>query len=176
MEADEGCVHIFQQGDFTLHSGGKSFWKINCDALSNGDWATLAKVISKRCHFSGVVGIPSGGLKLAGQLQKYCQAGYPVLIVDDVLTTGNSMEEARKYYPDAIGFVVFARGKCPDWVTPLFALAKEVGWVRLAEDQNLPHNPFDARKNYEESERRNAYNEGQQDMLKEGWRKVELGK
>ena len=147
MEADEGCVHIFQQGDFTLHSGGKSFWKINCDALSNGDWATLAKVISKRCHFSGVVGIPSGGLKLAGQLQKYCQAGYPVLIVDDVLTTGNSMEEARKYYPDAIGFVVFARGKCPDWVTPLFALAKEAGYVQLESitqelqgwlDNNLP--------------------------------------
>lgn len=43
--------------------------------------------------------------------------------MDDVLTTGamTSMEEAR--HGEAIGFVLFARGQCPSWVTPLFTMA-----------------------------------------------------
>ena len=113
-------ISLFQQGDFNLHSGNRSNWKIDCDALTDKDWSTLAMMTSQLFHFSAVAGIPGGGLKLANKLQKYCRKGYPTLIVDDVLTTGKSMEETRKNYPNAIGVVVFARGECPEWITSLF--------------------------------------------------------
>jgi adenine/guanine phosphoribosyltransferase-like PRPP-binding protein len=49
-----------------------------------------------------------------------------LLIVDDVWTTGGSMEEHRAGR-DAIGAVLFARGPVADWVTPLFTL-NELAW------------------------------------------------
>ena len=93
-------------------------WKIECDDLTQMDWACLAEVISRRFLFSEVVGVPRGGLALAKALQPYCTSG-PRLIVDDVLTTGQSMEGVRRYQDD-VGVVVFARGPCPDWVYPIF--------------------------------------------------------
>ena len=43
-----------------------------------------------------------------------------MLIVDDVFTTGASMEALHT--PGDIGAVVFARGLCPSWITPLFQM------------------------------------------------------
>jgi RIO-like serine/threonine protein kinase len=80
-------------------------------------------MISERCRFKDVWGIPSGGTKLRNALSFYCQDdnSLPTLIVDDVLTTGQSMEETRHYvHGDVIGYVVFARGECPDWIKALF--------------------------------------------------------
>lgn len=114
---------LFKLGDFTLHSGEKSDFKIDCDALCEADWACLAHIISTKHKFSNVIGIPEGGLKLARALCQYSLNGEPTLIVDDVLTTGSSLEEARKQVRgESIGAVAFARGKCPAWVTPLFQL------------------------------------------------------
>ncbi|KKL20362.1 hypothetical protein LCGC14_2456230, partial [marine sediment metagenome] len=45
-----------------------------------------------------------------------------LLIVDDVLTTGASMEKQRAGRTNTIGAVIFARGDCPAWVKPLFAM------------------------------------------------------
>lgn len=123
-------MSLFKLGNFILHSGNRSSWKIDCDALTGGDWGTLAvmaqeKLLKRGLRFSYVIGIPQGGLPFAWELEKYSIPNYPVLIVDDVLTTGNSMERMRKHYPDAIGCVVFTRGKCPDWVTPLFQYWEE---------------------------------------------------
>lgn len=113
---------LFQTGNFRLHSGEEASFKIECDALSDLDWAALAKIIVTRIPpFGEVEGVPSGGLQLAAELEVYATEG-PVLIVDDVLTTGASMEEQRAGR-DAIGAVVFARNGCPDWVTPLFTMA-----------------------------------------------------
>ena len=57
-------------------------------------------------------------------LRKYTTPGGALLIVDDVLTTGTSMEKMKKKYPDDIivGIVLFARAECPKWVQPLFRL------------------------------------------------------
>ena len=55
-----------------------------------------------------------------------------ILIVDDVLTTGKSMIERRQQLIDhkikkelIKGVVLFSRGKCPKWVTPIFTLNKK---------------------------------------------------
>jgi hypothetical protein len=75
--------------------------------------------------FGSVVGVPRGGLPLAEVLQPYRARSGPLLIVDDVCSTGSSMEEVRKQYEQhaCFGAVVFARGSVvPDWITPLFRM------------------------------------------------------
>lgn len=108
---------MFVRQNFVSHSGLNLDWKIECDDLSNGDIETLAYVISKKVTFGSIYGIPRGGRRLANALQKYCTTG-PRLLVDDVLTTGGSLEAVRQ--PGDLGVVIFARGPCPDWVIPLF--------------------------------------------------------
>lgn len=114
-------MSLFQRGTFKLHSGAASDFKIDCDALTDDDIHTLALLVSKTFNFSRVIGIPRGGLRLAAALAPLHNAdSHVTLIVDDVLTTGGSME--RAYVPGAIGVVIFARGKCPAWITPIFQM------------------------------------------------------
>ena len=117
-------INLFQQGKFKLHSEQESDWKIECDALTPADWETLAKLIDKRCRFSLVYGVPSGGALLARALFKYQteDSRFPILLVDDVLTTGKSMQQGRLALGnnEVIGCVVFARCTPPDWVHALF--------------------------------------------------------
>lgn len=104
-----------------LNSGKISKWKIECDALSKEDIQTIAFMLSEKLQpFGSVIGIPTGGLKLAIAMEKYITQG-PLLIVDDVLTTGNSMEQMRKE-ANAIGAVIFARNICPKWIIPLLTI------------------------------------------------------
>ncbi len=130
-------MSLFQLGDFTLHSGAKSRWKIDCDALTDDDWKTLAAMLVERVgRFTCAVGVPRGGLKLAREIGLAFTPSVSnerFLIVDDVLTTGRSMEEMCQkltglHSRDAhaqgkvIGGVAFARGKCPEWITPIFTM------------------------------------------------------
>lgn len=104
-----------------LNSGKVSKWKIECDALSDKDIDTIAFMLSEKLPpFGSILGVPRGGLKLATAMEPYITKG-PLLIVDDVLTTGNSMERTRKE-ADAIGAVIFARNICPKWIIPLLTL------------------------------------------------------
>src|SRR5690349_2104713 len=125
-------MSLFNLGDFTLHSGVATKWKIDCDALSDDDISALAIMIFDMVGpFMSVEGIPTGGLRLAKALEPLAgrRSGLSRnihLIVDDVLTTGGSMERAKKRHsgqgpagrPGIQGVVIFARGKCPDWITP----------------------------------------------------------
>ena len=118
---------LFQTGDFTLHSGAGSNWKIDCDALTDEDWKTLAVMIVERCGpFSRVVGVPRGGMALAEAMGPYVSERGPCLVVDDVLTTGKSILEkmAEQQRNVRMGWVVFARGPCPTGVKALF----QMGW------------------------------------------------
>jgi orotate phosphoribosyltransferase len=118
-------MSLFQGGKFRLHSGDKSSFKIECAFLSDDDWQTIARIIASTVDFKWVVGIPPGGLKLAEALKFYCKAddNLQVLIVDDVLTTGKSMEKYRARIGGySVGIVLFARGQCPWWVIPLFEM------------------------------------------------------
>ena len=122
-------MSLFQLGNFVLHSGQKSNWKISCDFLTRDDWDTLAAIAVERLPaFGSVEGVTRGGWEFAGSLRSYCTRG-PLLIADDVLTTGRSMEELRAGRK-AIGVVVFARGPCLPWVVPLFSLTARFsgGW------------------------------------------------
>lgn len=103
-------MNLFQKGKFTSHAGNELDWKIECDALTDHDWECLAKMISERCSFGRVYGIPRGGVKLQKALEQYADPKNPYrLVVDDVWTTGKSMMEVMEN--GDIGFVVFARNR-----------------------------------------------------------------
>ncbi len=114
-------MSLFQTGHFVSHSGLSLNWKIECDALTQEDFDTIAVLFSRYSGivFSKVYGIPTGGMRLAKSLEKYTNNTVSqLLIVDDVVTTGTSLIDAKEKLGDlnAIGFVAFSRGKCPDWV------------------------------------------------------------
>ena len=119
---------LFQKIDFKSHSGLDLTWKIEMDALGKKDWKCLAHMIMEYEHrpFCEVIGIPSGGVYLGALLSEYSTKNkeHPYLLVDDVLTTGRSMEEyAKKYNNNVIGWVVFSRTRLhSDWITPLFEM------------------------------------------------------
>lgn len=110
---------MFNKDKFISHAGLKLDWKIECDDLSGDDWEGLAFMASQVLpKFGTVEGVPTGGLKFAQALNQYKTKG-PLLIADDVFTTGWSMFE-HKNERDAIGVVVFARQIPKQWITPLF--------------------------------------------------------
>ena len=131
-------MNLFELGDFTLAGGGSSKWKIECDALSEKDWRCLARMaVEYYGHPGAVEGVPRGGLPFARNLEPYLRAYGRWWIVDDVLTTGRSMERMRNGRIDVVGVVVFARGTCPAWVRPLFQMpqspADSFGWGSASE-------------------------------------------
>lgn len=115
-------MSLFRLQDVVLHNGGKSEWIIDCNALTDEDLATLAKMATKILpEFGSVEGIPRGGLRFAAALAKYITPGsLRVLIADDVCTTGRSFVEHRSD-ASAIGIAIFSRGTCPGWVHHLFS-------------------------------------------------------
>lgn len=151
LKAEKEKSTLFQSGDFTLNSGAKSTWKIECDALTEGDWEGLAQLVRQTVvPFCAVYGVPRGGMSLAKALSQY-ETGdkqNPVLIVDDVWTTGGSWRRYRdklievwdphssrpiallkSYY---IGVVVFARGEVTEpGVVALFQMPKQL-WLPTA--------------------------------------------
>lgn len=122
--APPAAAALFQRGDFILASGAKSTWKIECDALTAEDWAGLAaQAVERLPAFGAVEGVPRGGLPFANALRPYVTTG-PLLIAEDVVTTGGSMERFRDGR-EAIGVAAFCRGSCPTWVTPLYIISSQ---------------------------------------------------
>jgi len=123
-------THLFKSVDFKSHSGLELKWKIECDALSDPEWFTISQMIMEiTSPFKEAIGIPRGGTKLGNLLNQYGTGKKedPILLVDDVLTTGESMKEFKtkrtwRNPADYIGWVVFARTNTPDWVTALFQM------------------------------------------------------
>jgi len=119
-------VSLFAVGRFNIHTGLPDDFKIDCDYLTTEDYEALAFLGSRCVKFSHVIGIYPGsetgidnGGRFAQAMLPYASSG-PILIVDDVYTTGNSMFQTRCMYPGAIGLVIFTRRKLPDWVKALF--------------------------------------------------------
>jgi hypothetical protein len=98
-------------------------WRINLDSLTDADLSHLARLAAEQVgHFGHVEGVPPHGLRFAEALRRHATRG-PLLIVDDVLATGETIE-AQREGRDAIGVVIFAMGPCPEWVKPVFTLGK----------------------------------------------------
>ncbi len=113
---------LLTMGDFVLHSGSRSRFKIDCDALTDADLEAAAAWLSQALlPFGTVEGVPRGGLRLAEALRKYAMPGdQGLLLVDDVLTSGASLEKQRAGRK-AVGAVLFSRTLIyPSWVTALF--------------------------------------------------------
>lgn len=100
--------------NFIRHSGASSSFKIECDNISWDDIEIFAWLISehykkKNILYGKVIGVPRGGLRLAKAMQQYIASeSTRIMIVDDVLSTGASMNEAKIKYNANIGAVMFS--------------------------------------------------------------------
>jgi hypothetical protein len=105
---------LFVRENFISAAGLSLDWKIECDALSGEDWATIGLACARGLpKFGPVVSVPSGGRKLASVMLRYSsfEGCEPTLVVDDVWTTGKSMMGiASGLSSPWIGLVVFSRG------------------------------------------------------------------
>ncbi len=123
-------IDLFQKIDFTSHAGLDLTWKIEMDALTPDEWECIAHMIMEHSvPFKEAIGIPRGGMMLGKILNRYGTGSidHPICIVDDVLTTGGSMNEfyRKRHWRNPtqyIGWVVFSRNKPPDWVNTLFQM------------------------------------------------------
>ena len=121
--------YLFTEQDFIGHSGDELHWKIECDALFPNEWKCIARMIFEieTRPFQAAIGIPRGGVELGRWLNEYStqNAEHPYLIIDDVLTTGGSMDEFREKNfqgKESFGWVVFARKQPQPWVNALFQM------------------------------------------------------
>ena len=87
-------ISIFQTGSFETPQGVVP-WRIDCEQLSLDDWEALALMLSEMINPFGTVEAASpSGQPFADSLSKHTSTG-PLLIVNDVMFTGRTMETAR---------------------------------------------------------------------------------
>jgi|SRR6185436_1125577 len=117
-------MNLFVKQNLKLDTGQTLPITIDCNALTDADYDCLAKIIGRKLQFKKVIAASGGGLKLEKALEKCCveDETFATLIVDDVLTTGATMSNMKVNLndPNVIGVVIFAVGKCPEWVMPIF--------------------------------------------------------
>lgn len=116
---------LFELGQFILPSTRATHFKIECDVLTETDWAALARLaVELLPPFGHVEGVPRGGFAFATALSQYIIQGLDrLLIADDVWVTGLSMGRQRAGR-DAIGIVAFARNPVAPWVKALLQLSQ----------------------------------------------------
>lgn len=119
---------LFVWGNFRSSSGNDLPYKIDADALSDASIKTLARIIADKYTFRMVHSVPTGGNRLARALGAYLSPEGVDLVVDDVLTTGASMERVKRGIAadptNILGVVIFARGECPEWVKAFLTVAE----------------------------------------------------
>jgi hypothetical protein len=134
---------LFTPGPFESRSGKiLEDGKIDCDALSTVEMEWCADYIARRVKFSGVMSVSTGGDRLEEFLRPHRLISGPTLIVDDVLTTGESMEKTKRDFlnegsfgllpggTEIIGYVIFARGPLPPWIKAIFYMEDAVSEVK----------------------------------------------
>ncbi len=117
---------LFIKQDFISHAGIPMTWKLECDGISESEWQALATMIMEyqKEPFGKVVGIPRGGVPLQKALEPYATGNYddPLLVVDDVYTTGTSFKEFCNFEEECFKWVVFARTPTKGGVRALFTM------------------------------------------------------
>lgn len=141
---------LFRLGTYVLHSGIRTGFKIDCDGLSGRELHALVFVARTLTRpYKEVLGVPTGGLALAKELEFFADPNADsILIVDDVLTTGDSMHQFveelarhRNVNLPVQGLVMFARGECPGWITPIFTLNPRAA-EEIQDDESRERNTF----------------------------------
>ena len=130
---------LFELGEFKLANGGLTNWKVECDALTEGDWRGLALMTYEVVDpFDLVFGVPTGGYPYERAMRRYARTDresddqLDVLIVDDVFTTGGTITSFREHLESQYknisvqGAVAFARSAPPEWIVPLWGLYPRV--------------------------------------------------
>lgn len=113
-------MNLFVKEQFVSHAGNQLEWKIECDALTDEDIECLAFLASRIVQpFRNVIGVPRGGYRIADAMRKYADFSVrSVLVVDDVYTTGVSMNEEMGRWEELTsnlyGLVLFNRGIITD--------------------------------------------------------------
>lgn len=121
-------MSLFKYEPFTSAAGLDLDYKIECDALDDGDWECIAAVLyGELPKFGRIDYVPNGGEPLWRELLAYIDPDSDLLIVvDDVWTTGKSWDDYVNTLNvpknEVFGAVAFARGPCPWWITPMFRL------------------------------------------------------
>jgi hypothetical protein len=112
---------------FVRASGQTAHYKIEEEGLSDEEIETAAKLIAESVPpFRDVLGVPRGGLRLSSALEKYrtSLSVDPLLVVDDVWTTGGSMRlfiaKHQLHRLPLMGAVMFAINPPESWVFALF--------------------------------------------------------
>ena len=128
---------LLQNEKFVSNAGLELDFKIDCDFLTDDDIECVTQyIISRTPAFCEVVGVPRGGCRLMNALRQYKEHSFDndILIVDDVMTTGGSMERMRETVHEAIvdgsiaftgnivGWVIFVRNEMPDWINAMFKM------------------------------------------------------
>ncbi len=126
-------MSLIQLANFTLSSGSKSSFKLVADQFIEENLEGLVHLIKHLVGpFSSVFGVPRGGLRLAEALKSFAGQDGLMLLVDDVLTSGRSMERLKQQVfgervaPPCVGAVIFARGAVPSWIKAVFQLPEEL--------------------------------------------------
>ena len=138
-------VDLFQKIDFVSHSGIPMKWKIECDAISLMEWECIAHMIkeTEQQPWRKAIGIPRGGVTLGLCLDKFSTGveTHPILIADDVYTTGRSFKDfVNENYPNdaTIQWCVFARQPTTGRVKALFTMPergrKGTNWSQFNEN------------------------------------------
>lgn len=114
-------MNLFALGSFILRSGEPAEWRINCEALTAQDYEALALIGSRMLpSFGAVESVPRGGIPFAEALRRHSTEG-PLLIAEDVATTGGSMEAIRAGRA-ALGISIFARGRLPTRIRSIWRM------------------------------------------------------
>lgn len=126
-------ARLFKFGRFTAASGRELDFKVECNAFTSADWREIAAIAAPRIPpFREVYGVPTGGVVLADSLRPYCNLNSRrILVVDDVWTSGGSMQAYMGGAPwrkelsyekreslEIRAFALFVRGNTivPPWV------------------------------------------------------------
>ena len=92
--------HCIVKGDFVLHSGAKSSWKFVVERITGDSLQQVYDAMNIKPD-SWPVGIPTGGTYILDRVwrsraePRFALYRRPVTLIDDVVTTGASMEQAK---------------------------------------------------------------------------------